>query len=72
MHVLRKLIGCLLLTTCDNDESPKPKENKSSTTNKLSRLPPFEDITIKTTIINKIDSTLELRHIKQTVGMSER
>jgi hypothetical protein len=72
MHVLRKLASCLSSTTCDNDESLKQEENRSSTTNTLSRLSPIEDITIKTAILNKDNSTPELRDNNQTIIMSER
>jgi hypothetical protein len=72
MHLLRKLTDCLSSTARDNDESSKHEENTSSTTNTLSRVSPIEDITIKKTIINKVDSILEPRDIRQTIMLNER
>jgi hypothetical protein len=69
--VLRKLTGCLSSTTCNNDESPK-QEHIPSTTNTLSCLSSIEDITIKTTISNKVNSPIESRDIKQTIDMDEK
>jgi hypothetical protein len=72
MHVLRKLTGCLSSATCNNDESPQHEEYISSTTHTLSRLSSIEDITIKPTVFNKVNSTLEHQRIKQTVVMDEK
>jgi len=72
MHVLRKLTSCLSSTTCNNDESLNQEEHISSTANALSRLSSIEDITIKPTIFNKVNSTLESRDIKQTIVMDEK
>ncbi len=72
MHVLRKLTGCLSSTTCNNDQSRKQEEHISPTTNKSSRLSSIEDITIKTTIFSKVNSTLAPQDTKQTIVMNEK